>query len=93
METVTQKKFSINVNQKEFLTDYKKWGFSDQSSILRETLDRFIREIRTRERKDLIKKKPMSYCLIMPMTKNSPSLEGQILWRHLDDKNRTGQSK
>ena len=57
METVTQKKFSINVNQKEFLADYKKWGFSDQSSIVREALDRFIREIRTRERKGLIKKK------------------------------------
>jgi hypothetical protein len=57
METVTQKKFSINVNQKEFLANYKKWGFSDQSSIVREALDRFIREIRTRERKDLMKKK------------------------------------
>jgi hypothetical protein len=52
METVTQKKFSINVNQKEFLADYKKWGFSDQTSIVREALDRFMREIRTRERKD-----------------------------------------
>ena len=52
METVTQKKFSINVNQKGFLADYKKWGFSDQSSIVREALDRFIREIRTRERKE-----------------------------------------
>jgi hypothetical protein len=51
METVTQKKFSINVNQKEFLADYKKWGFSDQSSIVREALDRSIREIRTKERK------------------------------------------
>ena len=49
METVTQKKFSINVNQKEFLADYKKWGFPDQSSIVREALDCFIREIRTRE--------------------------------------------
>ena len=57
METVTQKKFSINVNQKEFLADYKKWGFSDQSSIVREALDRFIWEIRTRERKNLMKKK------------------------------------
>ena len=57
METVTQKKFSINVNQKEFLADYKKWGFSDQSSIVREALDRFIREIRIRERKNLMKKK------------------------------------
>ena len=52
METVTQKKFSINVNQQEFLADYKKWGFSDQSSTVREALDRSIREIRTRERKD-----------------------------------------
>jgi len=52
METVTQKKFSINFNQKKFLADYKKWGFSDQSSIVREALDRSIREIRTRERKD-----------------------------------------
>ncbi len=52
METVTQKKFSINVNQKGFLADYKKWGFSDQTSIVREALDRFMREIRTRERKD-----------------------------------------
>ena len=57
METVTQKKFSINVNQKEFLADYKKWGFSDQSSIVREALDRFIREIKIGERKDLMKKK------------------------------------
>ena len=57
METVTQKKFSISVNQKEFLADYKKWGFSDQSSIVREALERFMREIRIRERKDLMKKK------------------------------------
>lgn len=52
METVTQKNFSINVNQKEFLADYIKWGFSDQSSIVREALDRSIREIKTRERRD-----------------------------------------
>ena len=57
MDNVIQKKFSINVNQKEFLAEYKKWGFSDQSSIIREALDRFIREIRTRERKELMKKK------------------------------------
>ncbi|MHA1355495.1 MAG: hypothetical protein ACTSR1_10015, partial [Candidatus Heimdallarchaeota archaeon] len=50
-------KFSININQKEFLANYKKWGFSDQSSIVREALDRFIRETKTRERKDLMQKK------------------------------------
>lgn len=57
MGTATQKKFSISVNQKEFLADYKKWGFSDQSSIVREALDRFIREIKIEKRKDLMKKK------------------------------------
>ena len=57
MRNVTQKKFSINVNQQEFLADYKKWGFSDQSSIVREALERFMREIRIRERKDLMGKK------------------------------------
>ena len=57
MKNVTQKKFSINVDQKEFLADYKKWGFSDQSSIVREALERFMREIKIRERKDLMKKK------------------------------------
>jgi len=45
METMTQKKFSININQKEFLANYKKWGFSDQSSIVREALDRFTNEL------------------------------------------------
>ena len=44
-------------NQKEFLAEYKKWGFSDQSSIVREALDRFIHEIKVRERKNLMKKK------------------------------------
>ena len=57
MKNVTQKKFSINVDQKEFLADYKKWGFSDQSSIVREALERFMREIKIRERKDMMEKK------------------------------------
>lgn len=57
MEAVTQKKFSINASQKEFLAEYKRWGFSDQSSIIREALDRFMREIKAMERKDLMKKK------------------------------------
>ena len=57
METLIQKKFSISDNQKKFLANYKNWGFSDQSSIVREALDHFIREIRNRKRKDLMKKK------------------------------------
>lgn len=57
METLIQKKFSISDNQKEFLANYKNWGFSDQSSIVREALDHFIREIRNRKTKDLMKKK------------------------------------
>ena len=57
METLIQKKFSISDKQKEFLANYKNWGFSDQSSIVREALDHFIRETRNRKRKDLMKKK------------------------------------
>ena len=57
MEMLTQKKISISLDQKQFLADYKKWGFSDQSSIVREALTRFIMEIKTKERKDLMQKK------------------------------------
>jgi len=56
MGSMTQKKFSISSEQESFLTEYKKWGFSDQSSIVREALDHFIKEIKTRERKNLMKK-------------------------------------
>lgn len=57
MEMLTQKKISISLDQKQFLADYKKWGFSDQSSIVRAALTRFIREIKTKKRKDLMQKK------------------------------------
>lgn len=57
MESLTQKKISISLDQKHFLANYKKLGFSDQSSIVREALDRFIKELKTNERKDLMKKK------------------------------------
>ncbi|MEE8430350.1 MAG: hypothetical protein V3S16_03800 [Candidatus Desulfatibia sp.] len=57
METLTQKKISISLDQKQFLAEYKKWGFSDQSSIVRAALTRFIREITTKERKALMQKK------------------------------------
>ena len=56
MESLTQKKISISINQKQFLANYKKLGFSDQSSIVREALNRFIKELKTKERKELMKK-------------------------------------
>ncbi len=57
MESLTQKKISISFDQKQFLANYKKLGFSDQSSIVREALNRFIKELKTKERKELMKKK------------------------------------
>ena len=57
MESLTQKKISISIDQKQFLANYKKLGFSDQSSIVREALNRFIKELKTKERKELMKKK------------------------------------
>jgi len=42
MRTMAQKKFTISPSQKQFLEDYKRWGFTDQSSIVREALSRFI---------------------------------------------------
>jgi Arc/MetJ-type ribon-helix-helix transcriptional regulator len=51
MATLTQKKISINSEQKQFLENYRQWGFTDQSSIVREALTLFIRELKTRQRK------------------------------------------
>ena len=51
MTELTQKKFSISHEQKQFLEAYRQWGFSDQSSIVREALARYIKGIRTRQRK------------------------------------------
>lgn len=51
METLTQKKISISLEQKEFLENYRRWGFTDQSSIVREALTLFIRELKTNQRK------------------------------------------
>ncbi len=55
MKTLTQKKFSISIDQGRFLADYKKWGFSNQSSIVRKALDRLIRDIRRERRRELMK--------------------------------------
>jgi len=57
MEALTQKKFSISREQKEFLENYRQWGFSDQSSIVREALNRFIKELKIKERKSLMARK------------------------------------
>ena len=51
MATLTQKKISISSEQNEFLENYKQWGFTDQSSIIREALSRFIKEVKTKQRK------------------------------------------
>jgi len=51
MTALTPKKFSISPEQKSFLEAYKQWGFSDQSSIVREALARYMKEIKTRQRK------------------------------------------
>lgn len=51
MTTLTQKKVSISPEQGKFLEAYKQWGFTDQSSIVREALARYMKEIETRHRK------------------------------------------
>ena len=51
MAILTQKKISISSEQNEFLENYKQWGFADQSSIVREALSRFIKDVRTKQRK------------------------------------------
>lgn len=51
MATLTQKKISISSEQKQFLENYKQWGFTDQSSIVREALALFIKELKTNQRK------------------------------------------
>jgi metal-responsive CopG/Arc/MetJ family transcriptional regulator len=51
MTTLTQKKFSISLEQRKFLETYKQWGFTDQSSIVREALARYMKELKTLQRK------------------------------------------
>lgn len=57
MRKLTQKKFSISVEQKRFLENYQRWGYSDRSSIVRDALNIFMRELETAERKTIMKKK------------------------------------
>ena len=57
MRKLTQKKFSISVEQKRFLENYRRWGYSDRSSIVRDALNIFMKELETAERKTMMKKK------------------------------------
>ena len=57
MRKLTQKKFSISIEQKRFLENYHRWGYSDQSSIVRAALDSFKKELEAAERKTLMMKK------------------------------------
>jgi len=57
MGTMAQKKFSISIQQRQFLENCKEWGFSDQSSFVREALERFIKELKTKRKKDRMEQK------------------------------------
>jgi len=59
LATLTQKKFSISLEQKQFLENYRQWGFSDQSSIVREALNQFITESKQKQRKSLMAQKAL----------------------------------
>ena len=52
-----QTKVSITDEQKNFIENFKKWGFSDQSSIIREALNIFIRKLEASRRKTLMNQK------------------------------------
>jgi hypothetical protein len=57
MGALTQKRILINTEQKRFLENHREWGFPDQSSIVREALDRFIEELRKNRRRTLMAQK------------------------------------
>lgn len=57
MEKMIQKKITIKKEQGAFLATCKKFGFSDQSSMVRAALDAFIKEIERKRRRDKISQK------------------------------------
>ena len=57
MTKLAQKKISISSEQNEFLENYKRWGFTDQSSIVREALTQFIAEVKKKQRKSQMAEK------------------------------------
>ena len=57
MPKLTQKKISISSEQNDFLENYKQWGYTDQSSIVREALTQFIKETKKKQRKNKMAEK------------------------------------
>ena len=57
MSSYIQKKFSITHDHKDFLENYKKLGFSGQSSIVRAALSLFIKDFEAKKRKTMMAQK------------------------------------
>ena len=57
MSTMVQKKITIKREQEAFLTACRKFGFADQSSLIRAALDDFIKETKRKQRRAQITRK------------------------------------
>jgi metal-responsive CopG/Arc/MetJ family transcriptional regulator len=77
MRKLTQKKFSISLEQKRFLENYRRWGYSDSSSIVRDALNSFMKELENAERKSLMERK--AYELSSDYKKGQLSLFSKIV--------------
>jgi hypothetical protein len=57
MSTMVQKKISIKPEQEAFLATFRKFGFADQSSMIRAALDNFIKGTKRKQRRSQITQK------------------------------------
>ena len=57
MEMMIQKKITLKKEQGAFLATCKRFGFADQSSMVRAALDVFIKEIERKRRREKILQK------------------------------------
>jgi hypothetical protein len=57
MSSMVQKKVTIRQEHAAFLAAHKDLGFTDQSSLVRNALDDFIKETRRRQRRSMILQK------------------------------------
>lgn len=57
MSTMIQKKITLNKTHGDFLAACKKFGFTDQSSMVRAALDAFLKEIKRKQRRTKILQK------------------------------------
>jgi len=64
-----QKKFSISRSHKDFLEAYREWGFSDQSSLLREALSHFMQDMKKKKRQRQMAEKARE--LLVDYTENA----------------------